>query len=149
MGEVLELQLSKTSLIQINSCRIYLQVFHLSDMIEPNGKQFRKAYITGTKLTKQTSSYRWSNQINSSPTAWNLWRKTIKDTFKLTSNYTFPIERQLSNWIVPLNERHMKYQWYFSAASNEIYRQDHQRIERYFFKAQLLYIYITYNNRKI
>ena len=36
-----EVNLSKTLLIQINSCRIYLYVFHLSDMIEPDGKEFR------------------------------------------------------------------------------------------------------------
>ena len=39
---------------------------------------------------------------------------TIKTIFKLTSNYILPIELQLSNWIVPLNERQMKHQWYFS-----------------------------------
>ena len=38
MKEILQLNLSKTSLIQINSCRIYLKVFHLSDMIDLNGK---------------------------------------------------------------------------------------------------------------
>ena len=111
MGEVLQLQLSKTLLIQLNSCRIYLHVFHLSDMIEPSGKQFRTEYITGTKSTKQTSSYRWPNQMKPSPTAWKLWRKTIKDIFTLTLNYTLPIELYLSNWIVPLNERQMKHQW--------------------------------------
>ena len=38
MGEILQLHLSNTSLIQINSCRIYLEVLYLSDMIDPNGK---------------------------------------------------------------------------------------------------------------
>ena len=61
--------------------------------------------------------------------------KTIKTIFKLTSNYILPIELQLSNWIVPLNERQMKHQWYFSVESNEIYHRDHQSIERYFFQS--------------
>ena len=39
MKEILQLNLSKTTLIQINACRIYLKVFHLSDMIDPNGKK--------------------------------------------------------------------------------------------------------------
>ena len=108
MGEVLQLQLSKTSPMQLNSCRIYLQVFHISDMIEPNGKKFKKEYITGTKSTKQTSSYKRPNQIKLSLTTWKLWIKTITYTFKLTSNYTLPNKLQLSNWIVCLNERHIK-----------------------------------------
>ena len=47
MEKILHLNLSKSSLIHINSCRIYLQVFHLSDMIELDGKKFRKECITG------------------------------------------------------------------------------------------------------
>ena len=105
MEEILQLNLSKTSLIKINSCRI--------DMIDPNRKQFRTEYITGTKPTQQISSYRWPNQIKPSPNAWKLWRNTIKNTFILTSNYIFPIELRLSNWIVPLNERQMENKWYF------------------------------------
>ena len=38
MKEILQLNLSKAQLIQINACRIYPQVFHLSDMLDPNGK---------------------------------------------------------------------------------------------------------------
>ena len=66
--------------------------------------------------------------------------KEIKSSFKLTSNYILSIELQLSNWIVPLNERQMKDQWYFSVESNEIYHRDHQSIERYFVQS-------TNNNR--
>ena len=48
MEEILQLNFSKTSLIQIKSCRKYIKLFHLSDMIYLNGKQFRIEYITGT-----------------------------------------------------------------------------------------------------
>ena len=38
MEEILQLNPSNNSPIQINSCRIYLKVFHLCDMIDPNEK---------------------------------------------------------------------------------------------------------------
>ena len=58
MKKILHLNLSKSQLIQINSYRIYLQEFHLSDMLDPNGKQVIQNFIKGIKLDKQTSSYR-------------------------------------------------------------------------------------------
>ena len=48
---------------------MYLQVFHLIDMIELNGRLFKTEYITGKKLLKPKSSYRWMNQPNPSPRA--------------------------------------------------------------------------------
>ena len=50
MKEILKLNLSQNSLIKINACRIYLHVFHLSDMTKPDDKQSRTEYITGKKL---------------------------------------------------------------------------------------------------
>ena len=49
MQEIIKLHLPKTSLIQLNSCRIYLNISHLSDMLDPNGKQIEQNYMIGTK----------------------------------------------------------------------------------------------------
>ena len=135
MKEILQLNLSKTSLIQINSCIIYLQVFHLSDMLNPNSKQVTQDFIKGIKPVKQTSSYRWPNQLKPSTNAWKLWKKIITSTFKLTFNYNLPINLQLSNWIVPLDERQMQHKWYFSQESNEIYIHNQQRIQKKFIQS--------------
>ena len=77
MKEMVQLNLPKKSLIKINSCRMYLQVFHLSDMIEPDGKRFRIKYIIGKKILQPKSSYMWQNQSNPSPSAWKRWKKII------------------------------------------------------------------------
>ena len=69
MKEILQLNLSKAQLIQINSCRLYLHVFHLSDMLDPNSKQVIQNFIKGIKPVKQTSSYRWPNQLKPSTNA--------------------------------------------------------------------------------
>ena len=127
--EILKLNLSQTSLIKINACWIYLQVFHLSEMIETNGKLFRTEFITGEKLTKTTSRSRWPNQIKPSPSAWKLCKKIIQSTFKLTPNFILLIELRLSNWIVSLDERQMKHEWYFSSDSTEIYHRVFKNIE--------------------
>ena len=53
MGGILQLQLSKTSLIQLNSCRIYLQVFHLSDIFRLQLKKIvQKLKLLKFYLTK-------------------------------------------------------------------------------------------------
>ena len=69
MKKILQLHISKAQLIQINSYRQYLQVFHLSDMLDPNGKQLIKNFIKGIKPIKQTSSYRCPNQLKPSTNA--------------------------------------------------------------------------------
>ena len=97
MKEIPQWNLSKTSLIQINSCRIYLQAFPLSDMLDTNSKQVTQDFIKGITPVKQTSSYMWPNQLKPLTNAWKLWKKIITSTFKLTSNYNLPINLQLSN----------------------------------------------------
>ena len=135
MYEIHNLHLSKTSLLQIHSCKLYLDISHLSDMLDPNGKKIEQNYITGTKSTKQKSIFKWPHQMKPSTTAWKLWEKTIKSIFKLTSNYILPIELQLSNWIVPLHERQIQHRWYFSLESNEIYNRNQHSIQRYFIQS--------------
>ena len=132
MEVILQLNLPKRSLIKINSCRIYKQVFRLGDMIKLDGKLVRTKGITGKKLLQPKSSYSWPNQPIPSPRAWQFWKKIIRSTFKVTSNYILPIELRHSNWIVPLDERKMKYEWCFSKEKNEIYHRESRNIERYF-----------------
>ena len=62
--EILQLNLSQKLLIKINSCRIYLQVFHLSEMVELNGKLFRTECITGEKITKKTQALGVRTKLN-------------------------------------------------------------------------------------
>ena len=99
-----------------------------------NSKQEIQNFIKGIKLDKQTSSYRWPNQLKPSLNAWKLWKKIITSTFKITSNYILPINLQLSNWIVSLNDRQIQHKWYFSKESNEIYNRNQQSIHKYFIK---------------
>ena len=70
--------------------------------------------------------------IKPSPSAWKLWKKIIRSTFKLTSNFILPIELKLSNWIVHLDKIQMKHEWYFTIDSTKIYHRGSKNIERIF-----------------
>ena len=86
----------------------------------------------GRKNNEKNASFRCPNQIKPSPSAWKLWKKIIRSTFKLTSNFILPIELKLSNWIVHLDKIQMKHEWYFSIDSTEIYHRGSNNIERIF-----------------
>ena len=92
MKEILKLHLPKISLIQINSCRIYLNISHLSDMLDPNGKQIEHNYMIGTKSTKQHSTFKWPHQLKLSKTAWKLWELSSNSPLTISSplNYNSP-----------------------------------------------------------
>ena len=47
MVEVSKMNLSKQSNIQINACRLYLQVATLSDIINPDGKKINHHSLEG------------------------------------------------------------------------------------------------------
>ena len=149
MHEIIKLHLSKTSLIQLNSCRIYLNISHLSDMLDPNGKQIEQNYMIGTKSNKQHSIFKWPHQLKLSTTAWKLWKKTRKSIFKLTSNYLLPIGLQLFNWTVPFNESKMQHRWYFSLESNEIYNRTQKILQGYFIQNKNNNRYELNNDSKV
>ena len=46
VDEVLQSNLTKSKLIQVNACRLYLQILYLSDIIEPDGKTVNHMYYS-------------------------------------------------------------------------------------------------------
>ena len=49
MAEVSKMKLSKQSNIQINACRLYLQVATLSDIANPAGRKINHHFLEGNK----------------------------------------------------------------------------------------------------
>ena len=62
MDEILRLHLTKNKLIRINACRLYLQITHLSDITESDGKTINKNFLTGPKPKFPRSIFKWPNQ---------------------------------------------------------------------------------------
>ena len=77
MSEISKLNLPKQQNIQINTCRLYLQVATLSDIVNPDKRTVNHHFLDVTKPIQPSSTVRWSNQPLPSPQAWYLWKKVV------------------------------------------------------------------------
>ena len=62
MYELMQLNLTKTELIQLKACRMYLKVSLLSDITNPNGKTIIMKFIRGKKPKYPREIFKWPNQ---------------------------------------------------------------------------------------
>ena len=99
MYEIIKQKLTINQLIQINACRIHLQVSFISDMTRPNGKDIFSEFLRGERTTQVTSNHGWPKQESPSPNAKKLWSKTIREIFQLNSG-SLPIIHRLKEWIL-------------------------------------------------
>ena len=103
MEEILKRGLKKQQLIQINACRVCLQVYHLSDISNPKGNSIRDQYLTGLKLTYPRSTSWWPQQRYLFHKAWCLWAKTLSK--KININTTILAANfRVKEWIFPVTE---------------------------------------------
>ena len=77
MSEINKLHFSKQQKIQLNACRLYLQVATLSDIVNPDGRTIHQHFLEVTKPFQPKSTIRWPNQPLPSHQARKLWKKTI------------------------------------------------------------------------
>ena len=90
MSEISKLNLPKQQNIQINTCRLYLQVATLSDIVNPDGRTMSHHFLDVTKPIQPSSTVRWSNQPLPSPQAWYLWKKVVCKIFNISNYNTLP-----------------------------------------------------------
>ena len=62
MSEISKLNLPKQQNIQINACRLYLQVATLSDIVNPDGRTINYHFLDVIKPIQPSSTSRWPNQ---------------------------------------------------------------------------------------
>ena len=65
MKECVQSHLTEGELIQVNICRLFLQVSNLSDIATANGKEIIQVFLSESKPQCPYSSYRWSHQPTS------------------------------------------------------------------------------------
>ena len=53
---------SLNQLIQINACRLYLNIIHLSDIVNPDGKTINNNLLIGCKQNYPSSKLNWPHQ---------------------------------------------------------------------------------------
>ena len=78
MDELIRGSSSYNQLIQINACRLYLNIIHLSDIFNPDGKTINNNFLIGCKPDYLSSKLKWPHQKYSSVKAWKLWNNTIR-----------------------------------------------------------------------
>ena len=60
--QLIQLNVTKTELIKLNACRMYLQVLLLSDITTPNGKTIIMQFLRRKKPKYPRSTFNWPNQ---------------------------------------------------------------------------------------
>ena len=98
---------STDELIQINNCRIYLQVLMLSDITEGSGSQITTHTAEGIRDLSRVSTWKWPTIPYPPAQSWAKWRGTIKTTF--LQQYSRYIRRPLGKW---LNKSHQQWIWF-------------------------------------
>ena len=69
MDEVFQLNFSTSKRMQVNSCRLYLQVIYLSDIIEPDGRTADMNVSSEKRPAYPKPKFTWPYQSNPSNAA--------------------------------------------------------------------------------
>jgi len=89
--------ISHEQLETINSVRMYLHIFMLSDITESNGCELLPSMLDGSALPVK-SHLSWPYQPRPSKAAWNMWAKTLR-TLYTTATSTHTLHLPLGKWI--------------------------------------------------
>ena len=97
MNELTRGSSSHNQLIQSNACRLYLNVIHLSDIVNPDEK--KPDYLS--------SKLKWLHQKYPSVKAWKLWNTKIRKEFNIQDNQMLKPFSLLGKWLAPESQRNM------------------------------------------
>jgi hypothetical protein len=78
----------------INRCRMYLQVFYLSDVTDIAGHYIEPRVIKGKRDDMRSSKWEWPIQQRPPTAAWKVWNKVIEEAFTEEEDIT----NQLGEW---------------------------------------------------
>jgi hypothetical protein len=96
---------------EINYCRIYLQVFYLSDITNIKGNKIAAWAGRGKTQSGRKSTWEWP--VQQRPIAWKAWKSALE--------YLAPdgdIGDPLGEW---KSDHHKIMEWYLDAQSNALY----------------------------
>lgn len=107
---------SKTKLLQINRCRLYLGVLTVSDIMNGYGNGFNSAY-KGDKDNTRHSPFNWPRQEKPGAQCIKIWKSALRQTFGLRQGRT---QYTLGKWFYkPSN----LWRWYYSPATTHLYQR--------------------------
>ena len=91
---------------KINHCRLYLQVFFLSDIVSGNGQYIIPELVRGERFHQWNSKWQWPRQPRPPKSSWSLWDIAITEVWAKSESTQLQIP--LGNWI---HSTHMRYQY--------------------------------------
>ena len=111
---------SKKELRAINNCRLYLEVFFLSDISSGDGSKIMHQYLMGLRIASMTSSRKWPRQNRPNETSWNLWKLAVTEVWKKYNGDAYDL--RLGNWI---NNSHQSFECYYDRNADQVFRKLH------------------------
>jgi hypothetical protein len=82
---------NKRDLTDINRCRVYLQVFFLSDIVNIQGGTIEEWEINGERSEANHSMWHWPVQQKPPGTMWKKWKAALKAVFNDETKVTAPM----------------------------------------------------------
>jgi ribonuclease HI len=98
----------------LNQCRIYLQVFSLTDITSADGKQILPHSKAGQLGQDRKSSLTWPTQQRPTKKAWNLWQQALQHLETL--GY---LSTPLGKWTT---SPHQIWHWFLDPISSNLYK---------------------------
>ena len=85
----------------MNTCRMYLQIIFVSDMVSADGKTVLQWASHPKDTIQNRSSLHWRTQTRPTESMWKTWRYTILTVLQITTDYenTWRLRQPLGRWI--------------------------------------------------
>jgi hypothetical protein len=114
----------------INRCRMYLQVFYLSDVTDIAGHYIEPRVIKGKRDDMRSSKWEWPIQQRPPTAAWKVWNKVIEEAFTEEEDIT----HQLGGWYD--EGGHQQTEWHLNTREGTLFRCKDVKWERHEAKQQ-------------
>ena len=109
----ISLKFNPTQLETLNRCRLYLQVFTLSDVTSADGTTLIHPILQGEKLTDRKSNLSWPTQQRPQRADWILWSTALEHLQENNS-----LKTPLKEWISP---SHQSWFWYMDPSTSSLF----------------------------
>ena len=126
MEDFLLFEPSKTQLLLLNQCRLYLRVTTLSDIATNLGTEIQRHFWDGSRPNNTTKL--WPRQNKPSPNAWRIWRQFIARCYLFDDENRHPkrtdlqLQYPLGQWYSSHRTLQQR-DYYFNPASQTIYHR--------------------------
>ena len=105
-------------LLQVNACRLYLQVISLANICEGYGHRISKNCLEGIRDATRISKWKWPYLPRPPTQYWKTWQRIFDNTFLI--NGTKHLRVKLGKWI---SEPHQKWNWFLDKNKEILYHK--------------------------